>query len=63
MTDYEKMCKVTQYVLDHFVYKANDGTYLVQLTTDVGPWWEVRQIDCLGATRIVREFGSMSMRL
>lgn len=56
MTNQEKMSALCSYVLQNFKYDANDGTYLVFLTTSVGPWWEVKEIDCWDATSIMCEF-------
>lgn len=58
MTNQEKMSALCSYVKNNFKYDANDGTYLVYLTTNVGPWWEVKQIDCWDATAIMCEFAS-----
>lgn len=56
MSDREKMEALRRYVFRNFKYMANDGTYLVNLTTSVGPWWVVREIDCWDATAIMCEF-------
>lgn len=58
MTNQQKMSALRSYVLRNFKYDANDGTYLVFLTTNVGPWWEVKQIDCWDATDIMCDFAS-----
>ncbi|MDE7366120.1 MAG: DUF4214 domain-containing protein [Lachnospiraceae bacterium] len=58
MTDQQKMSALCSYVMKNFKYDANDGTYLVFLTTNVGPWWEVKQIDCWDATDIMCDFAS-----
>lgn len=58
MTNQQKMNALRLYVLNNFKYDANDGTYLVFLTTNVGPWWEVKQIDCWDATGMMCDFAS-----
>lgn len=56
MTNLEKMQALEQYVLSNFKYDANDGEYLVFLTSKTGAWWEVKEIDCWDATTIMCEF-------
>lgn len=58
MTNQEKMSALCSYVRRNFKYDANDGTYLVFLTTNVGSRWDVKQIDCWDATDMMCDFAS-----
>lgn len=63
MSSYEKMCKVSNYVMSNFKYPSTlEGTeydlfHTPNLTSELcGSYWDTKRVDCVAATNIVGAF-------